>query len=224
MDEKQSNSPQLFNTENVTENKGNAETGTANDLAFEYTIEQAHQYFLDHGFDVAPRTITHYCKTHSREFQCEKFPDTAQHVRRWLITKASLEHHLKELQKDAQASASNSSSDENSMQTGARKETPPPRKRSSANVSKYAEMIEVPKIYVEELEKDKIELTDTVAELRKGIGALNEAVQLSSGLGGLLKAATDKLPMPDLGAKDFPHKGEKNIEDYNSQNNDLGVK
>ena len=191
MDEKQSNSPQFFNNENMAENKGNAVTSTANDLAFEYTIEQAHQYFLDHEFDVAPRTITHYCKTHSREFQCEKFPDTAQHVRRWLITKASLEHHRKELQKDAQASASNSSSDENSIQTDARKETQPPRKQSLATDNKYTETIEVSKMYIEQLEKDNGELTQTVAELRKGIGALNEAVKLSSGLGGLLQKATE---------------------------------
>lgn len=97
------------NTENMAENKANAEPSNPvqddKTMQFTHTIEQAVQFFADQGFTVAPRTISHYCN--KQTFHCKKFKDTAQHVKRWKVREESLHRHLEQLQKDAQANASN---------------------------------------------------------------------------------------------------------------------
>jgi predicted RNase H-like nuclease (RuvC/YqgF family) len=75
--------------------------GTA---SYSYSVNDAVTYLREHGFRVAPRTISWHCQTNL--IDCEKF--VHGNVQKWKITKESLDERIQTLKREGFQAASNS--------------------------------------------------------------------------------------------------------------------
>ena len=70
---------------------------------YSYTVSEAAAYLLQHGFRIAPRTISWHCQTNLLD--CEKF--VHGNVQKWKITKESLDERIESLKREGFQAASN---------------------------------------------------------------------------------------------------------------------
>ena len=84
------------------------------EVSYSHTAEEAAAYLLEHGFRIAPRTISWHCQTNLLD--CRKF--TQGNVLKWKITKQSLDDRIETLKREGNATASSSMQEPASLPAG----------------------------------------------------------------------------------------------------------
>ena len=196
----QASSLYLRDIKDTAENKGNAELArgsqdvsqanaskrNANEQRGSYTfsIDDAEHYFLDAGYEVASRTISHYCNRN--QFRCKKFP--ANGVRRWFIEKASLDKHVEQMRHDGHAVASKSKRTQEPPKPAEEKESANSQDISQASASERNASANMTQRYIETLEKELEEKNRQMDKLQK---TNDQLAAIANGLGFLLRNPED---------------------------------
>jgi chromosome segregation ATPase len=138
--------------------------------AFSYSVNDAATYLLEHGFRIAPRTISWHCQTNLLD--CEKF--VHGNVQKWKITKDSLDDRIQTLKREGFPAASNNEQKPASL----------PASNSEQKLATESELgKQAIKILTEELhEKNKQidEFQSIIHDHNQQFENLNKTIQLSN--------------------------------------------
>ena len=176
-------------------------------LGYNFSIEDAERYFLDRGYEVASRTISHYCQ--SNKFTCKKF--TSAGVRRWFIKNDSIEKHLRQMKRDNHKVARESKRPHANGEVEKNTEIGTSTKNANANAKPRNEsqaIADPEERYIVHLEK-QIEQKDL--QINALLSQGDELALIAKGLGGLLaspKESSDKNNYRGTGENNSEGEGE----------------
>lgn len=137
---------------------------------YAYTVEESVLYFLDHGYRIAPRTVSWHCQTELLD--CKKFASGS--ALKWKITKKSLDERIKTLEREGSATARNSQQLPAGMPAGNSEQLP------EIAGTYEAELIELLKGELKDKNKQIDEFQSIIREHNKQFENLNETIQLSN--------------------------------------------
>ncbi len=139
-------------------------------LHYSYTVDEAVTYLLQHGYRVAPRTISWHCQTNLLD--CEKF--VHGNVQKWKITKDSLDDRIKTMEREGFAAAGNNGQLPASKPAGNSEQL-------QATASELGtEIIKILKGELQEKNKQIDEFQTIIREHNQQFENLNQTIQLSN--------------------------------------------
>ncbi len=137
---------------------------------YSYTVSEAATYLLQHGFRIAPRTISWHCQTNLLD--CEKF--VHGNVQKWKITKESLDERIETLKREGFQVASNSEQKPASIPASNNEQQPATAHELSTEIFKIL------KGELEEKNKQIAEFQSILHEQNQQFENLNKTIQLSN--------------------------------------------
>jgi hypothetical protein len=137
---------------------------------FSFSVNDATAYLLEHGFRIAPRTISWHCQTNLLD--CEKF--VHGNVQKWKITKESLDDRIRTLKREGFSAAGNNEQVPASL-PASNSEQPP-----AAASELSAEIFNILNRELGEKNKQISEFQSILHEQSQQFENLNKTIQLSN--------------------------------------------
>jgi hypothetical protein len=138
--------------------------------SYSYSVSDAVTYLREHGFRIAPRTISWHCQTNLLD--CEKF--VHGNVQKWKITKESLDDRIKILKREGFQAASISEQMPACIPAGNNEQQPAVANELSKEIFKVLNR------ELEEKNKQIAEFQSIAHAHNRQLENLNETIQLSN--------------------------------------------
>lgn len=138
--------------------------------SYSHTAEEAAAYLLEHGFRIAPRTISWHYQTNLLD--CRKF--TQGNVLKWKITQQSLDDRIETLKREGNAIASSSAQEPASLPAGNSAQQPAPASELAT------EIINVMRGELDAKNRQIEEFQTIIKDHNQQFENLNRTIQLSN--------------------------------------------